>query len=831
MNDQNLKINIGVNADLAGAKQAEDAVKQVAQTSAKANSTPQSAQAAQSSQAAIDKQVQSLKQLADVQKLVNAGKEREAYILQQVQSASRNSASPLSRAQVVDVRSAAGKAYDIRAEGVSKSSSDKAQSDAAAKARLEVEARLKAEEAVRARGEEQLRTLKQQADVQNLLNKGKEKEAYILTQVQAAQRNSSGPLSRSQILSVRSAAGSLYDSRTTGRSISGPSQSDSARRVVESIGGEAGEAGGKLLNLQSRFAALGSAIGSFGGIAGLAIVAIGGIGVAAAKALEFVKTLVEKTIESATEIRSGAKAMEMSYDAYQKFREAAEQAGASQQELLLAVRTSSNKIADAQKNPEGDSTRQLGKLGFSTEDFNGKDAAQQFEMIAAAIRDIPDLNAKRSMIGDFFGRSALQLTDLINQFDRYKEDANSVARINDKTIESAHQLSLAFNDLGQALTALTANTGIISWLANLSSNIAGLATAFHDFSKSDGGKMLLSGLGTAVKTALIGSNPLLNAGVYAVEAAGSKDYFAKSPEEKAKKSSEDAAKVKADEDARKATADENKRKARDMDADKMIRSYQERGAMESAYTGEDKRALEVKQQVEGYNRAHGAEQQISPEKADQIDQASKLAFAASGETDLKRLAEGFDDEARSASAVNDQLKAQDDLRRKLREYEKAHGKLTPDETIDIASKAQDALNAKNRASLQERMQGIDQQLKQQRMLNDGLGKEAYVDQQIYDVEKQRGSKLSDQERTDFASKAGALYDLQQPSRQVAEAKQYTSLEAIGGGYSSMRGSASENPVGEIKKSNEFLSKLYEGVGTLQEAVTKLSSLGSGRKAR
>jgi len=796
-----------------------------------------------------------------------------------------------------DIQAKAETAKGILEKVNADASSAKAQEAAAEKAKSDAEARAKAEAAVKARIDDQVKAMKQAADVQKLINAGKEKEAYILSQVQQAQRVSNGsPLQRDQLLTLRQAAGQVFDARAVAKkpvdnkpSEEAASSIENLKQVVESsrgvIGGEIGEMGEKVLGLGDSFGKLGPAILSFGGLAGIAVVAIAGIGVAVSKVVEGFAELIHKTTESAREIKTMSQQLEISYQKFQQLSEMAEQAKTNPQSLIMAVSISSEHVTSARENPLGDSAKKLGRMGLKASDFEGKDAAEQFEMIAKAIASIPDIQGKKTALREMFGRGALSLMDLVNQFEKYKERAADVPKVDDKTIDATHELDLSLKDLSQTLQALTAETGIIQWLSNLAANMYGLVKATKDFAGSGGLKIVKEGILSTLESLPYG----IGATVMAARSLGSENFFGGEDKASGAKSAEAAGKATEEADRAKVIDETRNREINDM-----IRGYHDQEAAARALTEEERRRLEVQKQIRDYNRSHGPDEQIGPEKAAEIEKAARKASEAKNVSGIRDMIQAYEDEAEAAKATTSELKAQDELRKKLRDFEKANGPLSDFDKTILTQKSGEAVDAKNSSamkeylrdqkesadvqdlnnqrllrraaieaevnatrkalggsltdeqeiaaiqrggdrfdeqqniSLQGKMKDLNEQIRIQKLANQGKEKEAYIEQQLAEENKSRGegNELSGKEKEAFVSKTGELYSLQHSEAQKAQATRYTSLEGLGGGYQGLKSGGGESTVDQIKKSNELLQKNIASVEKVVDAVKSITSTTS-----
>ncbi len=130
-------------------------------------------------------------------------------------------------------------------------------------------------------------------------------------------------------------------------------------------------------------------------------------------------------------------------------------------------------------------------------------------------------------------------------------------------------------------------------------------------------------------------------------------------------------------------------------------------------------------------------------------------------------------------------------------------------------------------AIKERIARMNENLKQQRLINDGSEREAFIRKQIASIES-AGRKLTDDERKTAEETAGKLYDAQQNKKDAqtatdmlqydyANKHQLSALQRIGGNFEGMNGRNSDNL---LKKNNFTLSSIENFVKNIDKNFNK-----------
>lgn len=222
--------------------------------------------------------------------------------------------------------------------------------------------------------------------------------------------------------------------------------------------------GANISGLQS---ALGKAKNMITGWAG----AMGGA-LSAAGLVMFAK----KAIDAADAVYTGARKLEISTEAYQKLSYAAEDTGASMENVHTAFKKMSSTISDAMS---GNKTAidSLAKLGVSIDDLKGKSPDEQFSTLADALNQVTDATDKAAFAQDIFGKSG---TELIGFISKYKELGDEIEKaggiMEDSAITAAKEFKDAIDRLGLSIQASLVNSGLMEWLKGVSEGLEGVVT-------------------------------------------------------------------------------------------------------------------------------------------------------------------------------------------------------------------------------------------------------------------------------------------------------------------------------------------------------------------
>ncbi|MCC6360621.1 MAG: hypothetical protein IT450_17925 [Phycisphaerales bacterium] len=208
------------------------------------------------------------------------------------------------------------------------------------------------------------------------------------------------------------------------------------------------------------FAALGQAAGGVAGLAGrltaAAAVGVAGLGAALAGAVGGSLTAFA-SLGGALDDFSGRTGLTV--ETLSRLQYAAQQGGASAEQLEVAIRTLQRGMVDA-GDGTGPAAEAFARLGVNVAELRNLSADEQFTRIARAVGEIQDPALRTATAMQLFGRSGTALLPAINNLDALSSEAERLGAV--MTTEQAalgDQLGDAFDSLGSAAKFAAAAIG------------------------------------------------------------------------------------------------------------------------------------------------------------------------------------------------------------------------------------------------------------------------------------------------------------------------------------------------------------------------------------
>lgn len=232
-----------------------------------------------------------------------------------------------------------------------------------------------------------------------------------------------------------------------------------------------------------------------GGFKGAAVAgtAVAGAVVAAGTAIA---ALTKRSLDNIDALSKQARAAGVSVTSFQAMAQVAEEAGVESDKLSSVLTKMQKNIAEL---GQGTKTQvdAFGRLGVSLSELSGKNADEQFRVIAEALAGIGDPTTKTAAALDVFGKSG---ADVINMLDGYgaavenaakfqREFGIAVSDVDAQQIEAANdamgRLGMAMDGLGNALAVkfapaiATAAEGLTSFIAGIGDTAGELDRMFR----------------------------------------------------------------------------------------------------------------------------------------------------------------------------------------------------------------------------------------------------------------------------------------------------------------------------------------------------------------
>ena len=441
---------------------------------------------------------------------------------------------------------------------------------------------------------------------------------------------------------------------------------------------------------------------------------------------------------------------------------------------------------------DADAIRKFAQLGISVDELRGKKPYELFSMVADAVNMIQD-PVERSRAGiALFGEEFDKMQGFLAGYaDSAEKARESGMIIEEDQLKAAEELNQAITNLTTALTALAANSGILSFFKGLAEHIANLSKEIKNIPNiremekrgqdktSLAGKMGMGWLDSyvdATGTAGVFSAPGLGMAAKALKKTG----IAGSQVEHADYiSDQDMA----------AAREKRNRKMQNQELSK------ER---------EEKRKAEAERKDEERRKAEAAKAEAEEQKAEQKKQEylEEEKFQAEYQDKINK---GLGDEA-DALRLNNELK-------------KAGVKLSEEELKTIL--------AYRKAQREQRLDNVlknkAEDLKDKALRESGHSREAEYNKAMHDAEKTKGSALTKEEKARVASLADLSWEWENRQRapELGNLPIQTNSLTSRGGFASGAVMPDKDAVNRSiaeynRKTNELLEKInrnLEGIGT------------------
>jgi hypothetical protein len=175
-------------------------------------------------------------------------------------------------------------------------------------------------------------------------------------------------------------------------------------------------------------------------------------------------------VEKLDGIGKGAKKLQITTDEFQQLSFAAERGGTDIATFDQAFKKMNKTINDAKR---GLSTAiyAFDELGLSVEDFDGKTQTQKLQLVARSLSLMKDETRKAALSTELLARGGMALIPVIDDLDERMAEAKNRGLVSQEQIAAAEELSDKITNLKTSMLALVGNTGIVSFLDDISSKL------------------------------------------------------------------------------------------------------------------------------------------------------------------------------------------------------------------------------------------------------------------------------------------------------------------------------------------------------------------------
>lgn len=204
-------------------------------------------------------------------------------------------------------------------------------------------------------------------------------------------------------------------------------------------------------------------------------------------ALSFARAIseVKKLTDALDNIGKGASRLSVTTAEFQELEYAAKRSGAEMGNIETAFKTMSTKIFGA-KNGMAEAKREIAALGLTLADLEGKSRLEQFKLISQALSEITDPGTRAALAVRMFGDSGASLLPMIATVNQLGGEFRELgATIEDSAVKAAEKLKDQMLDLDVQIKALVTGSGIIEWLANITTGINEVLAAKAKLEKGD----------------------------------------------------------------------------------------------------------------------------------------------------------------------------------------------------------------------------------------------------------------------------------------------------------------------------------------------------------
>lgn len=226
------------------------------------------------------------------------------------------------------------------------------------------------------------------------------------------------------------------------------------------------EIGAKIAGLVS---GVDTAVRTVAGGARRMLSAFNGLGSALAGALSVraIAGFAKSIIEVGDQIDNGSQKIQVSAQDYQKLAQAADIGGSSIETVEKSFKKMIDTIDDAGRGLKT-GTEVLGRLGLTFDQLKDKTSTERFELVAKALREVSNEGERAALANDIFGRGGQELMPMISA---YEGLGGSVAAMSDEAVRASAEFNDAITRLTLALRAMSAETGFISYLERIASEM------------------------------------------------------------------------------------------------------------------------------------------------------------------------------------------------------------------------------------------------------------------------------------------------------------------------------------------------------------------------
>jgi hypothetical protein len=199
-----------------------------------------------------------------------------------------------------------------------------------------------------------------------------------------------------------------------------------------------------------------------------------GAGIGAYLSVEGIKSLTTNLAgigEAADRVGLGDKVEE-----FQALTYAAMQSGAGMENVEVGMKKMLDTIGGAM-NGDDAAQKKINGIGLAVADLAGMSPDKQFDAVAAAIAGIQDPAQRTAAAIDIFGKSGTMLLPMLENLQSLKAEAVAVGAVIDaELITAAKTAEDQFRTLGNIMLATAANSGLITYLQEVSSSLMAVAT-------------------------------------------------------------------------------------------------------------------------------------------------------------------------------------------------------------------------------------------------------------------------------------------------------------------------------------------------------------------
>jgi hypothetical protein len=178
------------------------------------------------------------------------------------------------------------------------------------------------------------------------------------------------------------------------------------------------------------------------------------------------KSAMASAIEAGDAIDKGRQKIGVGSAAYQRLSEMAKLAGTEIDRMQPAFARMARVITTAADGSDV-SQRALRRLGLELVDLQGKSPDRQFAIIANRLAMITDETQKAAAAQELFGRAAVDMMPLINQYAALERQVADMAIMTDEAVAASARYKDAMERTGRSITNSLANSGLVEYIAGV----------------------------------------------------------------------------------------------------------------------------------------------------------------------------------------------------------------------------------------------------------------------------------------------------------------------------------------------------------------------------